>query len=159
MRVMRALLLVASLLPSPLPQAYADEPAEIGRSSGQRLYVPIYSSAPYLEGQMLGFAVTVSIRNTDAAQAIVVEEIRYFGTDGTPHDNPMGEVGTLAPMASAQLTIPQSALAGDVGANLVVAWRAPVPVTPPLVEAVMLGSSRAQGFAFTSRAVVLEELP
>lgn len=155
---MRALVLLAGLLLSPHPLAHAAEPAAIGRSQGQRLYVPIYSSAPYLEGQILNFAVTVSFRNTDAGQAIAVEDIRYFGTDGTPHGNPLGEVGTLAPMASAQLTIPQSAMAGDVGANLIVEWRAPVPVTPPLIEAVMLGSSRAQGFSFTSRAVVLEEL-
>jgi hypothetical protein len=39
----------------------------------------------------------------------------------------------------------------------IVEWRSIEPVAPPVVEAVMVGISRAQGFAFASRAVVLDE--
>ena len=129
------------------------------RSTGQRLYVPIYSSIAYLEGQPLNFAVTVSIRNTDPRQPIEVTGAQYHGNQGEPHPDLFAPVGVLAPLASAELTIPQSELQGDTGANLIVEWRAAAPVSPPLVEAVMVGSSRAQGFAFNSRAVVLAELP
>ena len=128
------------------------------RSTGQRLYVAIYSSIPYLEGQPLNFAVTVSIRNTDLGQPITVTDLRYYGNDGAPHPEPFAPIGSLGPLASAEITIPQSQRQGDVGANLIVEWRAEAPVTPPLVEAVMIGSSRAQGFAFASRAIVLDEL-
>ena len=150
--------LVASQAPAASYPARAAETMAVGRSVGQRLYVPIYSSIHYLEGQELNFAVTVSIRNTDGSHPIVVEDVRYYGNHGELHDDPFAEVGTLGPLASTQLTIPQSQRAGDVGANLIVAWRSSAPVTPPLIEAVMVGSSRAQGFAFTSRALVLEEL-
>ena len=128
------------------------------RSTGQRLYVPIYSSLAYLEGQPLNFAVTVSIRNIDPGQPIEVTDVQYYGNQGEPHPDLFAPLGTLGPLASAEITIPQSELQGDTGANLIVAWRAAAPVSPPLVEAVMVGSSRAQGFAFNSRAVVLDEL-
>ena len=138
--------------------AGAQESGWVGpRSSGQRLYVPIYSSIQFLEDRTLDFAVTVSIRNTDPAYPIRVEAVRYFGNDGEPRGDPFAEPGTLGSMASAEIVVPQSELGGDVGANLVVEWRSTAPVTPPVVEAVMVGVSRAQGFAFASRAVVLDE--
>jgi hypothetical protein len=150
--------LAASQAPAAVHPARAAETMVVGRSVGQRLYVPIYSSIHYLEGQELNFAVTVSIRNTDGSHPIEVEDVQYYGNQGELHDDPFADVGTLGPLASTQLTIPQSQRAGDVGANLIVVWRSSAPVTPPLIEAVMVGSSRAQGFAFTSRALVLEEL-
>jgi hypothetical protein len=144
-----------ALAPADGAVAAAAEPA--ARSTGQRLYVPIYSSIPYLEGQELNFAVTVSIRNTDPAQPIEITDVQYYGNQGSLHADLFGTVGTLGPLASTELMIPQSQMVGDVGANLIVLWRAAAPINPPLVEAVMVGSSRAQGFAFTSRAVVIEE--
>ena len=127
------------------------------RSSGQRLYVPVYPSVRFLEGWLLDLAVTVSIRNTDPARPIRVEAVRYFGNDGGERGEPFAAPGVLGPMASAEVVIRQSELRGDVGANLVVEWRSTAPVAPPLVEAVMVGISGTQGFAFASRAVVLDE--
>jgi hypothetical protein len=127
-------------------------------SRGQRLYVPVYSSVRLLEGRtMLNLAVTVSVRNTDAARPIRVEAVRYFGNDGGERGGLFAAPGVLGPMASAEMVIRQSELVGDIGANLVVEWRSDGPVSPPLVEAVMVGVSGTQGFAFASRAVVLEE--
>lgn len=88
---------------------------------GQRLHVPVYSAIQYLEGQKPNFAVTVSIRNTDGSHPIVVEDVQYYGNHGELHDDPFADVGTLGRLASAQLTVPQSQRAGDVGANLIVA--------------------------------------
>jgi hypothetical protein len=99
----------------------------------------------------------VSIRNTDAARSIRIASVRYFGNEGEPRDDFVAEPGVLGPMASTEVGIRQSELRGDMGANLVVEWRSSVPVTPPLVEAVMVGVSGTQGFSFTSRAVVLDE--
>jgi hypothetical protein len=124
---------------------------------GAALHVPIYSSLPFMEGQALDLAVTVSIRNADPAHPIRVEAVRCFGNDGEPRGDPFAEPGALEPMASAEVVVPQSALRGDAGANLVVEWRSTAPVAPPVVEAVMVGISGARGFAFASRAVVLDE--
>lgn len=77
--MMRALAQLAGLAMSQMsvqpPLAHAAEPPSVGQSLGQRVYVPIYSSATYLEGLRLNLAVTVGIRNTDSAHGIAIEEI------------------------------------------------------------------------------------
>ena len=60
-------------------------------------------------------------------------------------------------MATAEVVIRQSQLSGDTGANLIVEWRSDAPVTPPVVETVMVSISGNLGLAFSSRAVVLDE--
>ena len=127
------------------------------RSLGQRLYVPVYSSIHAMEDRQLDLAVTVSIRNTDAGRPIRIEAVRYFGNEGQQRGERFAEAQVLGPMATAEVVIPQSKLSGDTGANLIVEWRSDAPVTPPVVEAVMVGIRGTQGLAFSSRAVVLDE--
>ena len=46
------------------------------------------------------------------------------------------------------------------GANFIVEWSAEGLITDPLIEAVMVGSLGAQGFAFTSRGKpMIKETP
>jgi hypothetical protein len=110
-----------------------------------------------MEDRMADLAVTVSIRNTDAERPIRIEAVRYFGNDGQQLGNRFAEPSTLGAMATSEIVVPQSAFHGDTGANLIVEWRSAAPVTPPVVETVMVGMRGTQGLAFTSRAVVLEE--
>jgi len=117
---------VAALLVGTTARAGAAEVGWIGpRSSGQRLYVPVYPSVRFLEGWPLDLAVTVSIRDTDPARPIRVEAVRYFGNDGGERGEPFAAPGVLGPMASAEVVIRQSELRGDVDANLVVEWGRP----------------------------------
>ena len=97
---------VAALLVGTTARAGAAEVGWIGpRSSGQRLYVPVYSSVRFLEGWLVDLAGTVSIRNTDAARPIRVEAVRYFGNDGGERGEPFAAPGVLGPMASAEVVI------------------------------------------------------
>lgn len=127
------------------------------RSLGQRLYVPLYSSIHAMEDRQFDLAVTVSIRNTDAERPIRVEAVRYFGNDGQQRGERFAEPQALGPMATFEVLVPQSKLSGDTGANLILEWRSDAPVTPPVVETVMVRISGNQGLAFSSRAVVLDE--
>jgi len=127
------------------------------RSLGQRLYVPVYSSIHAMEDRQLDLAVTVSIRNTDATRPFRVEAVRYFGNEGQQRGERFAEPQVLGPMATVEVVIPQSKLSGDTGANLIVEWRSDAPVTPPVIETVMVGIRGTQGLAFSSRAVVLDE--
>jgi hypothetical protein len=147
------LAMLAAAAPAPAEEAGWSVP----RSLGQRIYVPIYSSVPYLNDQIFHLAVTVSIRNTDAEHPIRIDTVRYHGNQGEARHDYHETLRPLGPMASREITIAQSDLLGDVGANLMVAWQAAVPVTPPVIEAVMVGSRGTQGLAFTSRGVVLAE--
>ena len=104
-RVRLATLGVAALLVGTTAPAGAVEVGWAGpRSSGQRLYVPVYSSVRFLEGWLVDLAGTVSIRNTDAARPIRVEAVRYFGNDGMERGEPFAAPGVLGPMASAAPT-------------------------------------------------------
>ena len=47
--------------------------------------------------------------------------------------------------------------AGGTSASFLLAWDSPEPVSPPLVEAVMIGAAATNGISFTSTPQVLEE--
>jgi hypothetical protein len=48
-------------------------------------------------------------------------------------------------------------LRGGVGANFIVQWRSDQPVTPPVVEAIMISTSQQQGISFLSTGRVVQE--
>lgn len=64
--------------------AAADARWDGPRSLGQRLYVPVYASVPYLDGRLFELAVTISIRNTDERHPIRLEAVRYYDSRGEP---------------------------------------------------------------------------
>jgi hypothetical protein len=147
------LAMLAATAPAPAEEAGWSVP----RSLGQRIYVPVYSSIAYLNDRVFDLAVTVSIRNTDAEHPIRIETARYHDSQGEARHDYHEALRSLGPMASRVITIAQSDLRGDIGANLIVEWRAEMPATPPVIETVMVGSRGTQGLAFTSRGVVLAE--
>lgn len=127
------------------------------RSRGQVLYVPVYSAISYLDQSRFSLAVTISINNTDPENELEVTAARYYGNDGAFVRDFLGAPTTLAPLGTTQLFIGSSEYRDDVGANFIIEWHSDEPISPPLVEAIMVGSKGTQGLAFTSRAVVVEE--
>lgn len=146
-----ALLALSATLP-----ARADDRAP--RSRGQVLYVPVYSAISYLDKNRFSLAVTISINNTDPANGLEVTAARYYDNDGAFVRDFLDAPTTLDPLGTTQLFIGSSEYRDDVGANFIIEWQADQPISPPLVEAIMVGSKGTQGLAFTSRAVVVEEV-
>jgi hypothetical protein len=130
--------------------------AQEAKSTGQTIYVPVYSAIGFVSTEKFDVAVTLSFRNLDASTPITIKSTVYYDTDGEEIGDLLESPRTLAPFGSTQLLIKQQDFSGDVGANVVVEWSAETPVAPPLVEAVMVGARGTQAFAFTSRGVVLE---
>ncbi len=130
--------------------------AQEARSTGQKVYVPVYSAIGFVSQQTFDVAVTLSFRNLDAATPITITSSAYYDTAGKQIADLLEGPRTLAPFGSTQILIKQADFSGDVGANVVVEWSAEKPVAPPLLEAVMVGSRGTQAFAFTSRGIVLE---
>ena len=62
---------------------------------------------------------------------------------------------TVKPLETGSFTVPESEKAGGPGAKFMVTWQAAQPVTPPLAETVMIGTSGQQGISFTSRGQAL----
>ena len=133
-------------------------PAEAGneKSRGQTLYVPAYSDIPFIdETRRFQLAVTLSVRNTDAAQAIQIMSVRYFDAEGRFLHAYVEPLRRLGPLASTTFVVHEHDTRGGAGASFLVEWRAEVPVHAPVVEAIMIGTSSQQGISFLSPGRVL----
>jgi hypothetical protein len=139
------------------PAATAAE-ALVPRSTGQTVYVPVYSHV-YSGDKALPFnlAVMLSIRNTDPRNALRVLAIEYYDNDGKLLEKHLAKPLPLGPLASHHVFIKESDEAGGFGANFLVRWEADKEINPPVIESVMIGARSGQGISFLSRGQVIEE--
>jgi hypothetical protein len=125
---------------------------------GQTLYVPVYGHIYYSHGdRAVNLTVTLSIRNTDPDLAIRVTAVDYHETDGTLVQRYLDAPRRLGPLATTEIVIDEHDNRGGSGANFIVEWDAAQPVTPPLVESVMISTASAQGLSFNIPARVIRE--
>jgi Protein of unknown function (DUF3124) len=145
---------------SPLAQPTSDVEAvrEIKNPAmGQTLYVPIYSHI-YAEDRksMLNLTATLSIRNTDLQQTLVINSVRYYDSDGKQVRQYLEKPIALKALATKDFVIPRTDTTGGAGANFIVEWVAQQKISEPIVEAVMIGTEGNRGFSFVSPARVIE---
>jgi len=127
---------------------------------GQLLYVPIYSEVPYGDkGLTVNLSATVSVRNTDVARAIRLRRVDYHGSSGALLRSYLKQPQTLTPLATANFFVAESDRSGGSSASFLVEWDSESPVSPPLVEAVMVNLTYNTGVAFSSPARVIEHRP
>jgi hypothetical protein len=135
--------------------------AEGGLSTGQTLYVPVYSHIYSGDQERpVYLAATVSIRNTDPARAIQVMTVDYYNSEGQRIQSYLEKPITLAPLATTRYVVKESDKAGGSGANFLVRWQSTAPVNPPLTESIMISTASQLGISFSSRGVpVIETKP
>jgi hypothetical protein len=104
-------------------------------------------------------AATLSVRNTDRANPIAVQEIAYYNSDGKPVKQYLDRPLHLSPLASRSFVVDRSDTTGGSGASFIVRWTASKPVTDPVVEAVMISAAISQGISFVSVGRVIERFP
>lgn len=150
-------ILVACLLSVLLTQS-AGWSAEPQRSRGQTVYVPAYSHVftgpranPY------NLAITLTIRNTDPRDGMVVTAIDYYDHNGrlirrhTP--SPLG----LTPLASSHIHLEEKDTSGGFAPKFIVRWESQRPISAPVIEAIMIGATSGQGISFVSQGQVIQE--
>ena len=138
--------------------AVAENHTKVPQSRGQVVYAPVYSHI-YIgdrERQFL-LAVTLSIRNTDPDDEIVITKVTYFNSKGKILEDYLKEAVTLKGMSATRYVVHESDKAGGSGASFLVEWEAIKPVNPPIIETVMIGAKTQQGISFTSRGQVIKE--
>jgi hypothetical protein len=151
---MRTIVLLLLLLASAASHAQS-APA---LSSGQLLYLPIYSHVWHGEVDRQGqptkslVSVLVSVRNTDASTAIRLESARYYDTDGKMIREYVASPKTIGPMGTYELFVPRSDDTGGSGANFIIAWKAGGMANPPVVEAVHINLPAGRSIAFITSA-------
>ncbi len=128
-------------------------------TTGQTIYVPAYSEIYYAGGgRTLDLAVTLTIHNTDFSHPIIITSVRYYDTHGQPVKEYLAQPQRLGPLASTDFFVEASEQSGGLGTNFIVEWVAEEAVYEPIVEAIMLNTSAAQGISFTSPGRVIKQL-
>jgi len=145
MRRSFALLAVLAVLIQALA-AWAGEGAR-----GQTVYVPCYSHIYHgIKTRPIDLTITLSVRNTDPGRPVKLHAVDYHDTAGKLVKRHLEAPVVLEPLATAEFIVGQTDATGGSGANFMVRWSADEPVSPVLVEAVMIGTSAQQGISFTS---------
>ncbi|MEA2059835.1 MAG: DUF3124 domain-containing protein [Thermodesulfobacteriota bacterium] len=132
--------------------------AHIVSSNGQTVYVPAYSHI-YIGDRERAFllAVTLSIRNTDSANPIIVEKVSYYSSDGKLLEEYIDRPVTVEKISAMRFIVRESDKSGGSGASFIVEWRSEKSVTSPVIETIMIGAQTQQGISFTSRGQVIRE--
>lgn len=102
---------------------------------------------------------TLSLRNTDRSQAIVVNVIDYYNSGGDRVMTYLDQPIQLGPLASTEVVVDRTNLTGGVGANFIVEWQSAAPVSEPIIEAVMISTASQQGMSFTGPGRVIATFP
>ncbi|MEG4171245.1 MULTISPECIES: DUF3124 domain-containing protein [unclassified Microcoleus] len=126
---------------------------------GQTVYVPIYSHIYHYNSQdhVMNLSATLSIRNTDLTNSIIITSVRYYDSEGKLIRQDIKSPVELQPLASTDFFIAADDTSGGSGANFIVEWVAEKTVYEPVIEAVMISTSSSQGISFISPAKVLKQ--
>lgn len=128
------------------------------KSSGQTLYVPVYSHIYSGDRERpIYLASTVSIRNTDPTGKIRLVTVDYYDSAGKLVRHYLEKPVDLAALASIRYIVGESDKAGGSGANFIIRWESSKPVSVPIVEGIMISTASQLGISFTSRGQAIPE--
>ncbi|MBZ0113626.1 MAG: DUF3124 domain-containing protein [Thermoanaerobaculia bacterium] len=128
-------------------------------ASGETVYVPVYSHIYAGGGTTHLLEATLSIRNTDREQSIVINSVRYYDTEGRELEEYLSTPVVLNPLASTDFLVESRDEAGGTGANFLVDWTAEGVVTEPVIEAVMVNVEGSRAFSFARPGYPLSKFP
>jgi Protein of unknown function (DUF3124) len=127
-------------------------------ASGQTVYVPVYSHIFHHNRQeIFELAVTLSIRNTDLTNPIIITSVRYHNSDGKLVKQYLERPIQLDALASTNFFVNRNDTSGGLGANFIVEWVSQTEISEPIVEAVMIGTDFQQGISFISPGRVIKK--
>lgn len=137
-------------------------PALAGRilfqSSGQKVYVPVYSHIYQgIKGRPYNLSALLSIRNVDERNPITVTSVKYYNDHGEMIKNHLTEPVVIEPMGTREVHVPERDTSGGSGANFTVEWKSDIKVSVPIIQAIMIGTASTQGISFVCDGVVIEE--
>lgn len=130
------------------------------RSSGQSVYVPVYSHILFGDrAARFDLAATLIIRNTDPLQSITAKAADYYDSGGRLLKKHLERPMLIKPLASTEVFVPESDTSGGLGASFIVQWTSEKAATPPVIECIMIGTRSGQGISIVSQGRVISENP
>ena len=139
-------------------QAIAQPQSTVALSSGETIYVPIYSkiiSGP--KAREFQLSAMLSLRNTDPNHAITINKADYYDSTGKLIEKYLKEPLVLKPMASEYIFVNQYDTKGGEGANFLVQWQSAQKVNQPIIEGLMLSLYHGQGVSFRCPGQIITE--
>ncbi len=134
-------------------------PALAGEAVRGAVYAPLYQKALIdHRGRSLPLTATVYVRNTDPQAGLEVSAVTLYDGRGKVVAKCLEGPRRLAPLASLSFLAPSAAQGGGAP-SLVVRWRAPQPVNPPMVQVVMTGAAGQQGISLITTGAPLPLRP
>jgi hypothetical protein len=123
---------------------------------GETIYVPIYLEIYYAENRTFNLTATLSIRNTDLVNPIILSSVRYYDGDGKLVKQYLDCARKIEPLASLKLLAATTKPTTSFGTSFIVEWVAEQTVNSPIIEGVMLSTTSGQGISFTSVGRVIQ---
>lgn len=105
----------------------------------------------------MNLATTLSIRNTRRDVSLTLSTIDYYDSQGELVRAYLDTTRALGPLASTYVVVDTDDIRGGVGANFLLRGHAEPPISPPVVETVMITGANTQDISFRSTARVLRE--
>jgi hypothetical protein len=112
-------------------------------SSGQTLYLPVYSKIWHGDRIVDGqypidrlVSALISIRNTSLKTPIRITSARYYNTEGKLLKEYLTKPASVGPMGTLELFVERKEAEGGSGANFIIQWDSSTPTNAPMVEAV-----------------------
>ncbi len=141
----------------PLKQISLDASTKL--VAGQTVYVPIYSHI-YMwdQNRRMDLTATLSIRNTDQSNPIIVVAVDYYDMNGKLVRRYLKQPVELNALAATDFVVNQEDTAGGSGASFIVQWAAQRQVSVPVIESIMINAGGNQGVSFISPGRVLKTL-
>jgi len=149
---------------SPPPQKPAAAPLQVVTLdstvkivTGQTVYVPIYSHIYTVDrNRTWDLTATLSVRNTDLTNSIIVSSVNYYDTNGKLIRKYLEQPVGLNSLASTDFVVNQDDASGGAGAAFIVEWVAQKEVSAPVIEAVMINTVGNQGISFVTNGRVIK---
>jgi hypothetical protein len=123
-------------------------------SSGETLYVPIYSNVyagPKAVTHQL--ATMLSIHNIDPKHVITISKADYYDSEGKFIEGYIKKPINLKPFAHTFFYLKEYDTRGGPGANFIVKWHSERKVNQPIVEALMYGARAGVSFISSGRII------
>lgn len=153
-KIKYSLYLIVLLLP--VSEAlWAEKCTGIAGTTGQTVYIPAYATMALLNGSSVPLSANLNVFNTDRKNPIVITSVAYYDSNGQLIERQLQEQKILPPLGAARFFIKATDVRGGFGANFLVAWKSSVPVSEPVIEAVMVGSYGTRAFSFLSHGRVI----
>jgi hypothetical protein len=127
-------------------------------SHGQSVYVPIYSHIYHgNQERIFNLTATLSIRNTNLKNDIILYSIDYFASNGELLKSFVELPVTLKKFTTVRYIIKANDKSGGSGAKFIVRWKSKKFSNAPIIEAIMVSTQNQQGISFVSRGQAIHE--